>query len=891
MDALSNFVKDSKDELSEGSLFAWMVLLAVLLAAMSCASCAVCMFVRLMKEDWTAFQIKKMLFQVGVIVLACGNILDVFLDWNACVTFFASARYGFASLCLVLLLVAPMACAWFEHSRGIAKVHPLAYLVCFHTLHAAYRSLLVGFKEYGLVFGVVCEVSLETYYQSLLQAYSLLLHPIGFHGSYTSVTLHLSVLLGFLFSGKNVALELDFYGQVTLAQQIGDQVQCYVWEGKRKTHYRVKAEVILVKSYSCVVAEMVGVLDRNTIKMVELEGGSGKPWLIKRVKVLDEDSCPKDSPLRNLYPGLTLFVARSIGQGGNINGSWRGEVLCGVDPQELLRLSNERMEFQFCKIHEVPPAWTTQEEVLEYKNAVVWHRQLSRCVFRISEIAHTILLLGFFGALWCKEDANSANYVMLVLAVDFLVLYMVCRYVVRNKILNEVFAFAFLIAGPILMFRNFSRWQWLYYVLRVVQSGVLAGLLVARFGTADVWCKLTSSIFGCTLVGSTLIFLLILPFELITMDVSSKTGHGDYARVPSPGDLDSAPLLRQAIEDDDHNLAELLAHTYDITDGTNFLRLALMKRHTRTVQALTALYNTQDAVLPANLGVMSIAAFPDGLRAATADRSGMCLIWVLGGESEPLRCEGHTKAALDVDVFPDSSRIATVGDDNEGRICDAATGKCLTVLRGHQGAPRGIRVFPDSCRVATFCVDKTARVWNVHGGEELICFNTTSKCQLGAVFPHGKWLLGTSFFEDKAYVWDIDTGATRLEVEGKREFAHGAAVFPDGTRFAITGGTTCIIWDSYSGQKQLELSGHGKRVWYAAAFPDNRRIITASEDTTARVWCANSGRMLVCLSHQASVWGVAVQPDMSAVLTACADDAGRVWQLNEVDDAYEVDDA
>jgi WD40 repeat protein len=107
------------------------------------------------------------------------------------------------------------------------------------------------------------------------------------------------------------------------------------------------------------------------------------------------------------------------------------------------------------------------------------------------------------------------------------------------------------------------------------------------------------------------------------------------------------------------------------------------------------------------------------------------LIWWNPDTGEPLRqVEAHGGWLRDLVVFPDSSRLASVGDDMRLKIWDSATGELVHDLAGHAAqTPQGhvtalyeVAVTPDGKHLATADRHGEVRVWEADAGKSIQAF-------------------------------------------------------------------------------------------------------------------------------------------------------------------------
>lgn len=107
------------------------------------------------------------------------------------------------------------------------------------------------------------------------------------------------------------------------------------------------------------------------------------------------------------------------------------------------------------------------------------------------------------------------------------------------------------------------------------------------------------------------------------------------------------------------------------------------------------------------------------------------LIWWNADRGEPVRqIEAHRGWIRDLVVFPDSSRIATVGDDMRLKIWDSETGAPILDLAGHaERTPQThvtalyeVAVSPDGKHLATADRHGEVRLWEADTGKRLQTF-------------------------------------------------------------------------------------------------------------------------------------------------------------------------
>jgi WD40 repeat protein len=134
----------------------------------------------------------------------------------------------------------------------------------------------------------------------------------------------------------------------------------------------------------------------------------------------------------------------------------------------------------------------------------------------------------------------------------------------------------------------------------------------------------------------------------------------------------------------------------------------------------------------------SAAWSPDGRFVASGLQLGPCNVRVWDVEGCNLRWDlkGHTDLVSDLGWSSDGKVLASVSDDDTGRLCDGRTGTLLHILRGHSDHVRCLAWAPDNRTLATGGNDRTIRLWDALTGE------------LRAVMEHAEVVYGLSYSPD-----------------------------------------------------------------------------------------------------------------------------------------------
>lgn len=256
-----------------------------------------------------------------------------------------------------------------------------------------------------------------------------------------------------------------------------------------------------------------------------------------------------------------------------------------------------------------------------------------------------------------------------------------------------------------------------------------------------------------------------------------------------------------------------------------------------------------------------------------------------GGAKKILIVDGNTGLTLDafeenegavnyLDFSPDGRQIVSGDEENQIKVWDVATGKCLRVLGGHSDDVVGVEFSPDGKYVLSVCNDSTAIVWNVTTGERVMTISGHNSSISTAKFsPNGSRIL-TVGFDGSAKLWDASSGKEIRRFKRPARIPGDAAFSPDGQRIVIADSRLATVWDVESGEKMQTCYGHEGEIECVAFSADSRRIATggAKDDRTVRIWDAETGQeLLVLRGHADAVHGVAFDGDGSHVYSGSRD--------------------
>jgi WD40 repeat protein/tRNA A-37 threonylcarbamoyl transferase component Bud32 len=230
--------------------------------------------------------------------------------------------------------------------------------------------------------------------------------------------------------------------------------------------------------------------------------------------------------------------------------------------------------------------------------------------------------------------------------------------------------------------------------------------------------------------------------------------------------------------------------------------------------------------IPVALDILAVAFCPDGATLAALDLSGAATVFNPATGAVVARLSlgaGHDCKALA--YSPDGRWLAGTSPDQK-TVClfDAHTYEPSAQFPGHEGVIRAVTFAPDSSRIASCGQDRTVRVWPIDGGPCQELRGHTDEVFAVAFHPDGTRLASAG--RDRAvWLWDLARGEEVARLQGHTSYVWSLAFSPDGATLASgSGDFTVRLWDT----APLEARYSARRE-AAALRPEAERLV-------ARLW-------------------------------------------------------
>jgi len=229
----------------------------------------------------------------------------------------------------------------------------------------------------------------------------------------------------------------------------------------------------------------------------------------------------------------------------------------------------------------------------------------------------------------------------------------------------------------------------------------------------------------------------------------------------------------------------------------------------------------------------------------------------------------------------DGKQALAGGVDQEVRLWDLDTGRCLRVLQGHSGIIRSLSWSPDQHRVLSGSIDGTVRLWDVGTG----CCLRVLRGHTDAIFcvagsaDQRRAISGSS--DNTVRLWDVETGHCLRVLEGHTREIWTVAWSADGRHvLSGSGDNTVRLWDAETGRCLRVLQAHTSYVLSLAWNANEPRALSSSGDNTVRLWDVETGRCLRVLEgHTNFVWSVAWTIDQRYAVSGDGGKNVRLWAL------------
>jgi len=263
-------------------------------------------------------------------------------------------------------------------------------------------------------------------------------------------------------------------------------------------------------------------------------------------------------------------------------------------------------------------------------------------------------------------------------------------------------------------------------------------------------------------------------------------------------------------------------------------------------------------------GFCGIAVSPDGKHLLTGTAPGQALggeikVWDLETYRVTKSFPGHTGDIQALAYSPDGSRIAS--NDNQGtvKVWDPRTGKELLSLAGQAHPLMGSLAFSRNGKLLASAgvllgrskreiVGSEAKVWEIPSGKELRGHNPSGGVSAVCFDRDDKRLIGSCVTDGAVRMWDVQTGAESVALQGHNGSTVGVAISPDGARVASISydnieGSELRVWDTQAAPGTRPSFPRNRGAFSNLAFSrDGRHFASLTRDGRLELWDTETGR-------------------------------------------------
>lgn len=261
-------------------------------------------------------------------------------------------------------------------------------------------------------------------------------------------------------------------------------------------------------------------------------------------------------------------------------------------------------------------------------------------------------------------------------------------------------------------------------------------------------------------------------------------------------------------------------------------------------------------------------------------------LWLSGSEPQLLHAEelprlvvqrGHTLGLQHVVSSHDSRLIASLAQDGDVKLWDAAQGRLLRSIPGHGMYSEALSFSPDDTAIVAADGNMGLRVSDVRTGRTLrIIANAAGPV---AFTPDGRTLLASNL-QDGIVVIDYASGKRLRSFATLEDSLDPIAMAPVGQRVALARSDGSVrLWNWVSGKLLHTVPAHPSRL-DALAFSGNGKRLATAAGKTARIWDAHNGKLLREISALGNSVAAVALDSSGRMLAVASEDQTTLWSVS-----------
>ncbi|KAG8784864.1 hypothetical protein FRC12_018205 [Ceratobasidium sp. 428] len=243
---------------------------------------------------------------------------------------------------------------------------------------------------------------------------------------------------------------------------------------------------------------------------------------------------------------------------------------------------------------------------------------------------------------------------------------------------------------------------------------------------------------------------------------------------------------------------------------------------------------------------------------------------------------------LYISALPFAPRISKLGRAMRPRLLNA-----LAVTRGaeedwtscmrtlsHPDEVYDIAFSPDGRRIVSACRDNVARVWDAETGAAVMSLEGHTELVSCIAYSWDGQCIASGSYDSTIRIWDSQTGSEVYEpLRGHSNYVRCLSFSVIGKYLASgSGDHTVRVWNLETGTSIFKLDAHLATVISVAFSPNGRYVASCSDDYRMIIWDAlNGAPALEPMTHTQRICSVAFSPDSLLVVSGGDDNKVTIW--------------